>query len=71
VDFTNVIYYEDFKFFVAKPKEKISWSTYLDVFDLKFWITTGLTGMGITLFLFVVLAFTNPVFSHNVHLGQR
>jgi len=43
---------DQYRFFMAKPKKSINWTTFLDVFHVGFWLVVLLVSCGMTFFLY-------------------
>ena len=44
---------DGFRFFIAKPKQSVYWTTFFDVFDVQFWLVALLMSFIMGTFLYI------------------
>ena len=64
IDFSPPIMSDGFRFFMAKPKQSVYWTTFFDVFNLEFWLAVLLVSFGMAVILYIGTSIQNE----SVHL---
>ena len=59
VDFTVPLYKDVYKFFMLKPNQSVSWTTFSDIFKPEFWIAIAVIGTGLIACIFIIFYFGN------------
>ena len=59
IDFSTAIMSDGFKFFMAKPKQSVYWTTFFDVFHVEFWLVVLLVSFGMTAILYIGTSIQN------------
>jgi len=57
VNFSTPIFYDDNRFFMAKPKRSFSWTTFSDVLNTEFWLAVILFYLSMTFFIYFEFKF--------------
>jgi len=59
IDFSASIMSDGFRFFMAKPKQSVYWTTFFDVFHVEFWLVVLLVSLGLAVTLSLGTSFQN------------
>jgi len=59
IDFSAPILSDGFRFFMAKPKQSVYWTTFFDVFHVDFWLVLLLLSFGLAAILCIGTSFQN------------
>ncbi len=73
IDFSAPILSNGFRFFMAKPKQSVHWTTFFDVFHVDFWLVVLLVSFGLAAILCIETSFQNEsdnTFTPNDFLGD-
>ena len=64
VSYAESLYYGSYKLYSKKPEPTISWSTYVDVFSLNYWITLIFICFVISMILLLIILVTDNYKNH-------
>ena len=57
VEFTTSLFSDEYRFFMTKPRNSISWTTYTNVFNSQYWIAVAATMFFLTPILHIVFKY--------------
>ena len=58
MEYSTPLYSDKYHFFMVKPTESVSWTTFADVYDKSFWVASLLTFIGLTSVLYIAFNIT-------------